>query len=407
MSRQANIGWLYSKDYYRGFDYRKKDHLIQQRRMNEQAAKKEAEKYQEGFFEEKNQAIYGQFLEDHETKWVALFEENEENGFSLQTQYPGLISGTGLGHETKSKGESKLGFSFDPATGIPYLPASTVKGCLRAAFPQEVNSQKSKKLDPEGKAARREFITALLQEVTQTEDLDALRIKRFEKLGISAGQVFEKAKDLVDLLELEIFEGISPAAEIKNEKISYSLKPLSIYQRDVFHDAFPKESQGHGGKFLGPDFITPHKHNKKDKQHLNPFVNPVPILLLKILPKVDFRFQFALKDGFLTVAQKLELFKQILLHTGIGAKTNVGYGHLQAPPPPITFSQGQEVTGLVKEISGNYLTVYVEETDQEFEVKVRATKVAYENKDRYQEGNTYPFKVSAVTGKGKIKYIKG
>jgi hypothetical protein len=53
---------------------------------------------------------------------------------------------------------------------------------------------------------------------------------------------------------------------------------------------------------------------------------------MKVLPEVQFRFSFDVKDspsGLLSSAQKLLLFRQLLLTLGIGAKTNVGYGHFQ------------------------------------------------------------------------------
>jgi len=53
---------------------------------------------------------------------------------------------------------------------------------------------------------------------------------------------------------------------------------------------------------------------------------------LKIAPGVTFTFQFKLHDFFLngdmvlSKANIKEIFKQILLDFGIGAKRNVGYG---------------------------------------------------------------------------------
>jgi len=48
------------------------------------------------------------------------------------------------------------------------------------------------------------------------------------------------------------------------------------------------------------------------------------------MPEVVWKFQFDLKSSeLLTKSQKLNLFKQILLDLGIGAKTNVGYGKFE------------------------------------------------------------------------------
>lgn len=44
------------------------------------------------------------------------------------------------------------------------------------------------------------------------------------------------------------------------------------------------------------------------------------------MPNVVWRFNFNLKDRILKPYEKLDLFKQIIVDFGIGAKTNVGYG---------------------------------------------------------------------------------
>jgi len=93
---------------------------------------------------------------------------------------------------------------------------------------------------------------------------------------------------------------------------------------DIFFDAIPIAVKH--GKLFGDDYITPHK----DK-----FKNPVPIKMLRVLPKTVYRFRFKLSDYVdesrgitITSKDKKKLFKDILLDVGIGAKTNVGYGVL-------------------------------------------------------------------------------
>jgi CRISPR-associated protein Cmr6 len=55
---------------------------------------------------------------------------------------------------------------------------------------------------------------------------------------------------------------------------------------------------------------------------------------VKVLPEVQFEFAFQLKNSqvlpALTAANKLDLFQQILLDLGVGAKTNVGYGQFES-----------------------------------------------------------------------------
>lgn len=93
---------------------------------------------------------------------------------------------------------------------------------------------------------------------------------------------------------------------------------------DVFFDAVIKRGD-EKGRVMGYDAITPHGTDLTK--------NPVPIKILKVLPDVAFEFSFKLKDSVIdgktvTAAQKLDLFEQLLITFGIGAKTNVGYGVL-------------------------------------------------------------------------------
>ena len=83
---------------------------------------------------------------------------------------------------------------------------------------------------------------------------------------------------------------------------------------DVFFDATIISN----GKILGDDFITPHGDD--------PLKNPIPLRFIKVRPDVTFRFDFELSDGLISKSKKIELFQNILVDLGLGAKTNVGYG---------------------------------------------------------------------------------
>ena len=84
---------------------------------------------------------------------------------------------------------------------------------------------------------------------------------------------------------------------------------------DIFFDSYIVKSNG---KILSDDYITPHKDLLKD---------PIPLRFIKISPEVTFRFEFELYDSSdLSKEKKCELFKDIILDLGLGAKTNVGYG---------------------------------------------------------------------------------
>ena len=82
---------------------------------------------------------------------------------------------------------------------------------------------------------------------------------------------------------------------------------------DVFFDAVVVSS----GKILGDDFLAPHG---------DPLKNPTPLRFIKVLPNVEFRFDFELSDGLISKGAKDRLFRKILEDLGLGAKTNVGYG---------------------------------------------------------------------------------
>ncbi len=125
-------------------------------------------------------------------------------------------------------------------------------------------------------------------------------------------------------LEREIFEGLHTDRE-KHEA------HFSMRDRDIFFDAIITGSVD--GQIFSDEYITPHK---------KPLKNPIPIQILKVRPGVTFQFQFNLKPSYLlprsssaiprllTPEQRLELFRQILMFMGAGAKTNTGFGHFKA-----------------------------------------------------------------------------
>ncbi len=82
----------------------------------------------------------------HYKEYCKLFEIPLSNiKIELKTTYPGLIIGSGSPHECGIKGEFKLSLSFEYTTGLPYIPASSVKGLLRSIFPNEKDRYKSEK----------------------------------------------------------------------------------------------------------------------------------------------------------------------------------------------------------------------------------------------------------------------
>lgn len=199
---------------------------------------------------------------------------NEFQSFSLRTIYPGLLIGSGLSHGIKSKEDIKIGFAFDHTTGLPYIPGSSIKGVLETMFPKEKDDKYKCKM---------EYIRGILKDVLEGADVD---------------------DEGVDSLTERIFSDSGDGV--------------------VFMDAFPKCDEGKGEhKFLGDDFITPHK---------NPFKSPIPIRFLKVREGVTFDFYFKFSNKLSCRFGNevlLKLFKRIILDIGLGAKTNVGYGRFE------------------------------------------------------------------------------
>lgn len=102
-------------------------------------------------------------------------------------------------------------------------------------------------------------------------------------------------------------------------KAVFEGKGQSIYERDIFLDAIPIEVSGQG--LFGEDYIT---------HHPSPLKEPNPVRFLRVNPGVTYQFRFILRNQESFGAEdKRELFKEIILSLGLGAKTNVGYGRFQ------------------------------------------------------------------------------
>ena len=207
-----------------------------------------------------------------------LYKDNEEQTkpIELKIQYPGLVTGIGIDHETKTKGEFKLGVHFDWTYGMPVVYGSSVKGVLRNALIAKIVNGK----------------------IIEYEDYFLKKVTKREWSQQEIATFFN-----------EVFEG--KAADGHN---------ISIYERDIFYDAVI-ESPDNKGRILCSDSITPHGEN--------PLKNPVPITFLKIAPGCKLQFRFKLVGTEEEKKLKRDLFKEILTTVGIGAKTNVGYGQLK------------------------------------------------------------------------------
>ena len=278
----SNYGWQFYKNYYKG---------IENFELKEKYSDAE-KKQQMAFFETKNNAFKNISALDKTHFYTGT------HSFPLVTTYPGLILGTGYGHETGLQGEMKLGFFFDHATGLPIIPGSSVKGKLRSVFPH-FKTKPNKPLV-----------------IEENDNHFELKKQKAKYIRIFLGKDDSWTDLSVHKFELAIFEGLDILMSNGKDTPQY----LPMRQHDVFHDAFVS----HISKTLFEfDAITPHGKN--------PLKNPIPIAFLKIAPNVTFQFNFDLKSNYEVInpALKIDLFTKILEQQGIGAKTNVGYGQFQ------------------------------------------------------------------------------
>lgn len=229
---------------------------------------------------------------------------------NLKTTYPGLLLGTGYSHDYKASSDDvtqegfKIGFYFDYTTGMPVIMGSSVKGMLRAYFPQNVVSSKNGRFKkPKYSKEKEKFIKEELKSLGIDEDVD------------------------IDILEREIFDGLRPKRDnegniINDEYEKKIFKPFSIYKRDIFLETIPISIQNNKNRLFEDDALAVHKENL--------LKNPTPIKFLKVASDVEYEFQFKLFDSeiYPTITKdiKRELFKSLILNFGVGAKTNVGYG---------------------------------------------------------------------------------
>lgn len=204
----------------------------------------------------------------------------------LSVGYPGLLIGTGttleftpIKDKERVKNDNyKLGINFDYTTGLPIIPGSSIKGTLRSFFPDsEVDTEEIM-----------EYKTAIINSILERDF----------------------SIDEIEILCKNIFEGYSGVDET-----------LPIYKRDKFIEG--RFIAKKGKNIVEKDYLAPHKEILKD---------PVPLEMLKVAPRTGIEIVFELHDTEIVgievkAEEKLNLFREILYLTGLGAKTNTGYGH--------------------------------------------------------------------------------
>ncbi len=345
-----NVSYLFHKDYYHNRGSNTLDWS-----SNDDAK----HKGNKAFFDFKNKQIFGESL-------VTVPSIKAENGFSLETLYPGLFYGAGLTHETGSVGELKLGFQLDFTTGMPVLMGSSIKGLIRAYFPhfkedakkpllpvlvsteKDIDKKNAEENTIDKKKKLALYIARQLRWIKTEEDFHAYLEKKVTDETISSlcQQVHE--------LELSMFEGI----DIDKTKAENKKCFLSIYKRDIFHEAIPIQVENK--KLFGIDSITPHISHKEGVSYEQAMLkNPTPLPFLKVLPQVIYQFQFHFKEtnlrekGLISPQKKTDLARNILTTFGIGAKTNVGYGQFKNGKEWVADNYEEAETGEKQAQTGN------------------------------------------------------
>ncbi len=224
-----------------------------------------------------------------------LFELKDSFKITFKTTYPGLTIGLGYENPAVEDDDFKLGFFFDFTTGLPYIPASSLKGVLRSVFP--LNENEKEKI---------EFINYALGDKPLT---------------------YKEIKNI----EYSIFGKRNGDKDIKD----------NLNTKDTFLDSYVSKTT----KLLEDDSLAPHGDN--------PLKNPIPLKFLKIAPNCEITFQFILSDSnkLISKKQRLNLYKNILEYIGIGAKTNVGYGQLEYSKFYFKDFSGKSIDTLFEEMN--------------------------------------------------------
>ncbi len=272
----------------------------------------------------KNQILWHNDLNDYKYEELIdkdfdpakYFAHPEAISFPLKTIYPGLLIGSGYAHpalkeiDTDNKndtGDFQLGFFFDHTTGLPVIPASSVKGVIKTVFPSEIKNnypEEKKKLINKKNESKLKYINNILSEKNVNFAIDE---DNWENVFFERKQVFLDA----------YITGVEA-----NTTVLYK---IDTKEKDRSGKSVFRNEQREEKHLFADDYITPHTKGI--------FKNPTPIRFLKIAPGVTFTFQFKLveykgENGNVLLKPEgiKELFRQILLDFGIGAKRNVGYG---------------------------------------------------------------------------------
>ena len=193
-------------------------------------------------------------------------------GYKCTTVYAGLrnpmVTGIGQTHP------SETSMVFEHNVGVPYIPASSIKGIIRFAY----------------------ILSVIFNDDGTLKD-------EFENK--------EKIENLGNYGVSDIFGG---------DKILEG-KSKSYKGGVIFLDAYPLTVPE-----LKVDIMNPHYGDYYSNNETPPadYLSPVPIKFLTVKRGTEFVFRFVAKEGIADIA--LDALKKAITQEGIGAKTALGYG---------------------------------------------------------------------------------
>ena len=227
-------------------------------------------------------------------RFCRMHGENGANVIEIRAELQSsLITGIGKTHP------NEVGMTFDHTMGIPYLPATGIKGLVRLAH----------------------------------------------ILNLLADQ--EKADLLIQGDELDDTHPISLIPEIFGGDLKGTEETKTFRGKVVFLDAYPENIPD-----LHVDIMNPHygKYYGDDNAIIPPadYLDPVPVQFLTVKKGEFFVFR-AVVHGSETLKKPLaKAFHNALMDQGFGAKTAVGYGRFHIQSTRINETESHKVQTVIE-----------------------------------------------------------
>lgn len=250
-----------------------------------------------------------------------------------------FISGLGSGHPTET------GMILDRNTGLPYIPASEIKGIMRLAH--------------------------------------ALNLKDSGKTVIKQGNINEKGEFIEDKNgnQFMIDDSEPSLRKYFGDTFTDTTKKDTVRGQLVFLDAFPANIPDLKVDIMNPHYQSYYKGPEKGKenQFKGPIEteSPIPIKFLTVEKGTEFIFRvFAMLLLPLTKEEEYDgvdrtfgdndnkavaaMFKKAFTELGFGGKTAIGYGKFSEPEP--TFDKPlDEILKQLKTVEPKKETVIIKQ----------------------------------------------